>query len=317
MINEYYIDGVIPHNGILKPEHSSKIISSHSEKERDDVSYDWSKECLRTVNLETKPNIITLGCSLTFGLGLPVEKVWPSILEKKLKNIGNYTVGNISYNGASTAKLVSSFFGMIRQFNYLPEYVICNFPNFERAYFPTPENIHGDIFWHKNTKKDSGKFPFKWETILPEQWIGLQSLDHIKMLETFCKFTGIKLIWSTWSVKAKNEIEDFLLDTFKYYHQDPTRDLFPPAIEFGSPTDRLEELEQYYAMYNWDTIKCHEKEKKLNLDCFEYAYDYHRNPVDYINPGEEPLCPHSGYHRQLHWAEFYFEKILNYDNFRD
>ena len=56
------------------------------------------------------------------------------ILSKKI----NKPIGNISYSGAAINKLVSSFFGLINKYDYVPKTVICNFANFERFYFVTP-----------------------------------------------------------------------------------------------------------------------------------------------------------------------------------
>lgn len=61
-------------------------------------------------NLYAKPQILTIGDSLTFGLGVAPEKTWPSLLEAKLKAEGypGVRVVNAGSSGATTAFGLSS-----------------------------------------------------------------------------------------------------------------------------------------------------------------------------------------------------------------
>ncbi|HYX39500.1 MAG TPA: arylesterase [Oligoflexus sp.] len=55
--------------------------------------------------LAAKPVILSVGDSLTFGLGVPVDKTWPALLENKLKTEGHpgVKVINAGSSGATTA----------------------------------------------------------------------------------------------------------------------------------------------------------------------------------------------------------------------
>jgi acyl-CoA thioesterase-1 len=55
--------------------------------------------------LAAKPVILSVGDSLTFGLGVPADKTWPSLLEAKLKSDGypGVKVINAGSSGATTA----------------------------------------------------------------------------------------------------------------------------------------------------------------------------------------------------------------------
>jgi acyl-CoA thioesterase I len=59
---------------------------------------------------EAKPVILSIGDSLTFGLGVPPEKTWPTLLEKRLAKDGfpGVKVVNAGSSGATTAFGVSS-----------------------------------------------------------------------------------------------------------------------------------------------------------------------------------------------------------------
>lgn len=60
--------------------------------------------------LAAKPVILSVGDSLTFGLGVPADKTWPALLETKLKADGHpgVKVINAGSSGATTAFGVST-----------------------------------------------------------------------------------------------------------------------------------------------------------------------------------------------------------------
>jgi hypothetical protein len=242
------------------------------------------------------------------GQGLPVEARWTNILENMLLPHGNFSIGNISYSGAAINKDISSFFGMINKYEYLPEYVICNFANFERFYFVSPEADRlQDWYINYSEKKTKVSAPWNYQEILPYEWVYYQNLDHIKMLETFCKMSNIKLIWSCWSNALTDDDELFLQTNFKNYIKDPVRKEFPPDFEFVIPQVEVENLEPYYKMNNWEEIQCHKEYKETHPQIFDFGYDYQKNPGAW-GPGSHR--PHPGMHKQIHWAEFYYKEMI-------
>lgn len=294
---------LIPQQG--NPLSIEKVISKHSEIPRKEYDYIFNSDGVRSIEFSEKPNILAMGCSLTFGLGLPVELTWPSLLEKKI----GYKIGNLSYNGASPVKNISAFFSLIKKYNYIPEYVICNFANMERSIFFT-NNTVSDIFWVDYLFKFKDSYPYDYERIIPVEWIYFLNLEYIKMLEIFCKHNSIKLIWSTWSNNIKEDYEQYIKNNFNYYFSDTTRELFPRSFEYGYNAKNHQEILEHNKMINWDSIKCHSEYYEKYPDIFHYAYDYHQIKVDYID-GVPPTKPHPGIHNQLHWAEFYYNIIKN------
>jgi len=86
-------------------------------------------------------------------------------------------------------------FAMVHQYQYTPEYLICNFANFDRFYFIDGNNEYmRDHYANHKNKKTKVSAPFDYEEILPYEWVYYQNLDHIKMLEAFCETNKIKLI---------------------------------------------------------------------------------------------------------------------------
>jgi hypothetical protein len=305
---------VIPHMGIdrsnPKKDYSGiqSILATHSEVPRDEYNYRWNSDGLRSIEFSTKPPIVALGCSITLGQGLPEDLRWTNMLSN---NIG-VPVGNISYSGAAANKLVSSFFGMIHQYQYKPETVIAHFANFERFYFISPdgEAMHEWYINHK-AKKTKATAPWDYEEILPYEWVYYQNLDHIKMLEAFCESNNIKLYWSCWSNGMSEDQEQFLKDNFRHYVTDTTKKEFPANFELGVVVNDVSELTPHFAMIGWDG--CHKEYKDKYPEIFDYGYDYHKFAYDYGRlKGPGAHWPHPGVHKQTHIAEFW-EKQINRD----
>ena len=288
-----------------KKTNESSIISEHAEIERPEYSYKWNSDGFRSVDFKEKPKIITLGCSITLGQGLPVELIWPQLLEKKLKENGiDYSVGNLGDHGASIASCISNLFSIIYKYEYKPEYIICNFPPMNRTYFKDPlsDNIVHNI-WANYSDDYVSSPPHNYIKILPIEWINFLNLEYIKFLETFCRESKIKLIWSTWSTNLSKKDEKFL-HTFKNYYPDPTREDFPKDLEYVVHANDKKGLDKFYKSYK---SNCHRQQELQNLEIFNYAYDCEHNMID----GEYPYArhPHPGIHRHIHWSEFYFDLI--------
>lgn len=302
----------IPHNGghnAFNPSqdftYTAEVLGVHSEVPRPEYNYQWNSDGLRSIEFSTKPKVIALGCSNTLGQGLPVERRWSDILGKMIGE----PVGNIAYSGASMSKDISSFFGVVHTYDYVPEYVVCNFANLQRLYFIDPKNEYmRDYFLNNEPRIFKTEAPFNYGGIIPYEWVYYHNLDHIKMLEAFCSVNNIKLVWSTWSTNLSTAQEDFFINNFKYYAKDPTRETFPSDFEYLVNPESADLLDKYYKMKDWDSIRCHSKEKEENSDIFEYGYDYHKIVGEW-GPGAH--WPHPGYHRQLHWAEFYYNELFN------
>ncbi len=300
---------IIPHIGYDKNNpyknysQSFDILAQHSEIARPEYSYIWNSDGLRSVEFSTKPKIVALGCSITLGQGMPEHLRWSDILSDKI----NEPIGNISYSGAAINKNISSFFGMVHQYQHIPEIVIANFANFERFYFIDGNaNYMRDWYANHKNKKTKASAPWDYEEIIPYEWVYYQNLDHIKMLEAFCESNNVKLIWSTWSNGLSDDQESFLLNTFRHYVIDTVKKEFPPDFEFYINPDKKEDMLKYYEMYNWENIRCHEQYKIKYPEIFDHGYDYHKISGAW-GPGAH--WAHPGLHKHLHWAEFYFNQL--------
>ena len=311
MLFDIFNPRVIPHLGIDRSNPKKNyaniqpILAPHSEVARGEYDYCWNSDGLRSIEFSTKPEIITLGCSITLGQGMPEGLRWTNILSDLVK----MPVGNISYSGAAANKLVSSFLGMIHQYKYKPKIVIAHFANFERFYFISQDgNAMHEWYINHKQKKTKAIAPWDYEEILPYEWVYYQNLDHIKMLEAFCESNNIKLFWSTWSNSLTDEQEQFLKDNFRNYVSDVTKKEFPPDFEFNVNPKNVSGLKPNYEMINWQG--CHREYKDKYSEIFDYAYDYHKFPYDHGRlKGPGAHWPHPGLHKHLHIAEFWEKQI--------
>ena len=283
------------------------VYANRSEIARPEYNYVFNRDGMRSVEFATKPNVVAIGCSHTLGQGLPVDLRWSNILEKLLSEHGEFHVGNISHSGAAIAKGISSFFGMIHKYEYAPQIVICNFPSFERLWFAdSSSEFIQDYFPNSWNRLFKAQAPFEFDKIIPLEWCYFTNLDHIKMLEAFCKINNIHLIWSTWSTNLNESDELFLAKEFKNYYPDPTRFDWPENYEYLINVDSIEKLDPYFKMINWEQTLCHAEKRDEQAEIFDYAYDYHKISGEW---GEGVHWPHFGVHRHLHWAEFYYQII--------
>lgn len=285
------------------------IFSPWSEIERPEYTYKYNRDGFRSIDFLENPEIISLGCSITFGHGLPIHHTWPHILTELLNSDGNnYKYGNISYVGGSAMKSISAFFSLVRMYKLKPKYVVANFPNLERFWFMST-NMDGLYDYHLSPQKMKMKAhaPYDYSELVPIEQAYFSNLEYIKLLETFCSSTGIQLIWSTWTTNLTMEMEQFLVETFDYYFPDTTRLDWKPNSEYFVDAKDRSELVDIFRIKNYEKIRCHSD--LSNLEDFDFAYDYHKNPG---NPSGTSVCwPHVGLHRHLHWAEMYYQKILS------
>lgn len=284
------------------------VITPWSEVSNNRISYIFNNDGFRSAPFNGKPELIALGCSVTFGHGLPLEATWPDLLFGMIPRETVRTYGNISYSGGSPMKAVSAFFSILNQYDFVPKIVVANFPNLERFWF-SQSDVNGMGDWFLNPKKFKFKAvaPYRYDEVVPIEQAYFSNLDYIKILETFCISHGIKFVWSTWSTNLTREMEQFICDNFPSYINDTTRDEWKPDFEYFVDAKDRKELIDKFSMKNWDNIRCHEQ---YSLDeIFDFGLDIYKNDG---SPHGEALCwPHPGMHRHLHWAEMYYSKLFN------
>jgi hypothetical protein len=187
--------------------------------------------------IKNNPEIIAIGCSFTFGLGVPENGVWTNILEDKIGT----DILNLGVPGHTVKKICELAINYMSKFNK-PKIVFAFFPgffrgmmiediNFYRSSRSMSENkqrkiekqtafypeIHYDRSQNFLLFKKTNSFKFfkskdkdvtYMENVLSPHQLISDAIDSISVLQDFCYSHGIKLYWSTWDIPTS-----ILMDT--------------------------------------------------------------------------------------------------------
>jgi len=261
---------------------------------------DWSNECnnygYRTNEFDSCSDIVSLGCSMTFGLGVEAGDAWPDLLAKDL----GMSVHNLAGCGKSIMWSINKFFSYVNKFGN-PKVLVCLFPEFTRIevasktshmtprynQFPRHELNNDKIIrygiWNQKNKFNTGMGVFIAEDSIPSELSFDISIQYIKMLEMYCNTNNIKLLWGTWSEEESLWLDkNISLTQFKNY------------ISLG--------------MNDWHLIKEDNMKEVYKENC-HLEYSGLKN-FYYSRDSNTAPTPHFGLHRNIHIYESFKKDIL-------
>lgn len=277
-------------------------------------SYKRNSFGFRSIEFHKNTELVTLGCSHTYGAGMPEEYTWPSFV-CDITGIKDYV--NLGKPGSSI------FFQVRLLANYInnygpPKVVLANFPDLNR-YETIDDN--GNIKYGRT--EDVSFQDFLKSSVYSE----FQSLQALNFLEAMCKSGNIKLVWQFWSGFREKNSEDKLNGNLK--------NILGDAKEYFSYCSNLCDHDGWNISNNF--FKFNKKKKQLtylgedlviscckNLyqeskDCFFFAYDRYRVSPEhervyiekqllddklYLTTSDEPgMNAHLGSHSHWHWAK--------------
>jgi hypothetical protein len=154
-------------------------------------------------------NILTSGCSNTFGYALPENKIWPNILKDKIaktnkKNIKLYNLGRPSLD---TERIITTCYTFIEKYK-TPDYVFLVLPPIERFFTLEREKhirtIHEPLYIDNiNTLLKTFYKNKNFESVV------IYNLLSLVNFQKFCNVNNIKLFVLSWS-NSSNEFYNFL-----------------------------------------------------------------------------------------------------------
>lgn len=278
-------------------------------------TYKVNTHGFRSIEFSSDTNILTAGCSFTFGTSIPFEYTWSQQLQKM---IPNKKVATIAWPGMSIEVIISYIFKYFKNIGN-PEMIICNFPDFYRFLFL--EKSSKKLIPNYTMIKNSSNLSREEKKLIEKSmyhplWGFYVNFEHILMLEQYCESNRIKLIWSTWSksdtVMFKDDFEFFndidsfyknlnitknfeiLKNTFKYFYHNYEDSYFDCLYESNS-CDKdgniflLKNPNVDYSDFDY-LFNCHEELKKETKDFFYLAYDRYILPEKHIDNYEEHIC---------------------------
>jgi hypothetical protein len=251
---------------------------------------------MRSPEINELADLVTLGCSQTFGMGVPDKSIWPEILANKL----NMTYANIACNGYSVQGIYNSLVAYVREFGK-PKVVAALLPGYHRIalglrydtvdfYYEgkQPSNIdsksragifHGNLEIRGSNTKSLPKYskrPHNLMDILPYEMAYYNSMIAVVHLVEYCKVAGIPLVFSSWHSKMQEKLVE---------------------------------------KYNQTVSVCSIEDLKLIGDGTEIRKSCHKNSITDSNKASWTLgtdCGHHiGSHMHIHYAEAFYDKYIS------
>jgi len=264
------------------------------------VSIKFNSDGFRSSNFEKNIDLLSAGCSFTFGVGLPKDATWNNMIAKE----NNLSHNSIGIPGGSCMDIIFNIFKYFEQYGH-PKMLLAFFPDFGRVYTYMDgnilntsklfgrrlgggrlESVENKTFINDRVLENNDEKPLKFVS-LPTNLGDIMSLEfaymlnsmYIKMLEVYCNSNNIPFVWFKWNMDGI----DFHggLDGFSNrYIIDIKKDL--PKFENGN----------YEVLSNHN---CHSNDKEL---CSDQSIWYMAKDNN-----------HYGLHWQIHVKEL-FEKAL-------
>lgn len=254
--------------------------------------------------------ILSAGCSVTFGIGIPENAMWSKILEKETKK----TVNNISYPGGSVAHISNLIVRYCMLYGN-PKKIFFFAPSLTRGFVVSDEYFYISGMWENNNqngiflKSSDANISFIPEknelffvknpkypknavenSISPHQFI-YESLQSLFMLESFCITNNIDLIWTTWSntsiylLRQLAQVKDFYIKKY---------------VEF-------EEIKETMYDYNDLVLNCKETHNSEFIN--EKSWSSGTDIVIKDNKKDKNYHGHPGIHFHHHVSDF-FKKFI-------
>jgi hypothetical protein len=292
------------------------IASPHSSADLNKLGY-------RSIEFEDPAEILTSGCSFTFGQGVQIQGNWPS----QLSEISGMKHHNLGAPGTGVGLQVGNIFSYIHQYGK-PKIILCLFPEFTRMRmisnrnFVIPPNHEqnkeilesdNDIIDYSytynrpNNISRISKIPHKADDVVPEELAINISINYIKMLEMYCNSNGIILLWSTWNSKQLNYINNNInMMSFKNFIKVDVDKWHSDKIDNYRDTFHLEREDE-------NRCRSHDEECTSYTDCHSDLREIYGKNFDYSEDIDQAPSHHWGAHRQRHIAETFLRGINEYN----
>jgi hypothetical protein len=120
---------------IQDPERLSQL-KKYGWDQPDAITYKFNSEGFRCNEFDQSLGIITIGCSFTAGVGLPLDSIWPTMVGNEL----GLSVWNLGIGGASMDTCFRLLCNYIDRLN--SQYVLLLTPPEQRFELHTPNTVH-------------------------------------------------------------------------------------------------------------------------------------------------------------------------------
>ena len=171
-----------------------------------------------------KYKILTIGCSVSFGFGLPYDETYSHILCKRLSEKYNIDIKNynLSYSSVSSDYISRVLFQTIDIIN--PNYVILLFPTFNRLeYGNIPMHVNlpealDKYFKNNKPSKLIKKVEMCLDLLDDNSYCFLNFVKNFNFIDEILKKRNLKWFWASWDETFKGVLHenDFLKNLKSY-----------------------------------------------------------------------------------------------------
>lgn len=260
------------------------------------ISVKFNNEGHRSSDFTKDIDLLSAGCSFTFGIGLEENLIWNNMLATKYGLSHN----SIGIPGGSCMDIVFSIFKYFEKYGH-PKKLLVLFPDFGRVFTYIDKNIldHSSMFHDSKSlitksfandrvlpdiEDRSAKYislPTNISTIYSLEFVYMLNSVYIRMLEIYCNSNKIDFIWFKWDPEDHIDTDGGLNGFSNMYKID--------YINYLKPYSR-----SFYKKSTEDICHKEDKENLLHIpDRWYVAEDR----------------SHHGVHWQIHVKEL-FEKAL-------
>lgn len=261
----------------------------------------------RSQEFSSEIDTVFAGDSFTYGVGLPVDAIWSSILSNKL---GLESV-NLGWAGASVTGIVSNLMHYFKVYGN-PKNLFCMFPDLSRMQVFLNDNIMisnngttgGFIevqLNHLAELKDRppySKKPYRIEDVVPNEIPFYYSLKAIQSLEQYCDAAGINFAWSIFYSPDHDLIK---------YLRDSSRNVNRYYSKFIDTNQGSWDKDSMFSdVYTGSMTDCSNEEA-----IYRDKYPKYFNLAGDIEQGHD--MAHHGIHRHIHTANGFYDKFKGLD----
>jgi len=283
---------------------NKNFISGRLDRNSLDPNVSWENDSIRyTINefgyrsfdeFQKNVDLVVLGCSNTWGHGLPLDATWPEMLRSE--NIK--TINSLASNGDSAMGQVIKFFHYVKLFGN-PKNVVAVFPagrmefplesgrwhisNKEKTYTLINDDIASIILSdpHDENFKEYLTAPYDPNDLLTKDVTRYFTHTFIDILETYCEMFGINFKYTIWERDYR---------------------VFPDDDYDNSLLQYMEQTKPNFFTWDYPRETRYITEYEKNLDCHS---EYKNHPQFYRASDflEGKKTGHFGMHSNLHLAE--------------
>lgn len=245
-------------------------------------------------------DIITAGCSQTYGQGVPVETRWSS----KLGKILGASVVTLAVPGWSLQSMVNSVMSYIVKFGK-PKVVALYIPDLFRLDFVANKDIldigpqqeeNGEAvrlvctaLEHPSHMPNFSKKPYLHSDVINPEFAAFMGGQSLRFLIEYCKESDIELVYTTWDRVTKELLE--YSDYLNKNHDVANLPSYGPSVDYSGYLTH-----EYVYENNADLA---------SLDCHSDLKDEYSNYFDWGTDEDE----HIGVHMHAHVAELFANRL--------